>query len=62
MAQLLESTQLADHDGVTQMNVGRGRIGAQLYAQRLAGFGRFFELRTQFVFTNDLDSAFAKVR
>ena len=62
MAQLLKRAEFANHNCVAQVNVGRGRIGAEFHAQRLAGARGACQLRAQFVLTNDLDCAFAQVR
>ncbi len=61
VAQLLKSAELANYDCVAQMNIGSGRIGPKLHAQRLAGFGRLLELRTQFGLANDLGGPFAEI-
>jgi hypothetical protein len=37
MAQVLQLAHLVEHHGVAQVNVGRGRVQAQLDAQRHAG-------------------------
>jgi hypothetical protein len=61
VAQFLESTQLADHNGVAQVNIGSGGIGSEFHAQWLAGGRRFLELRAQFRFANDLNGAFPEI-
>ena len=62
VAQFLEGAELTDHDRVPEMDVGRGRIGAEFHAQRFACFGRLLQLLAQLSFTNDLDCSFAEVR
>src|SRR5262249_35913884 len=61
VAQFLKRAQFADYHGVAEVNIGRGRIRAEFYAQRLAGFGRFLEFRTQFFLTNYFRGPFAQV-
>ena len=53
--------QLAQHDGVAEVQVGRRGVHAQLHAQRLAGFQRSFELRAQILFANDFRRALAQI-
>src|SRR6266550_4523116 len=53
--------ELSQNDGVAQVQVRRGRVHAQLDAQRLAGLGRRFELGAQIFFTNNFRRAFAQV-
>ncbi len=54
MAQLLEQPQLAQRNGVAQMNVDAGRIDAVLDAQRLTGLDAVSEFADQFVTRLDL--------
>ena len=61
VAQVLKMFELSQNDGVAQVQVGRGRVHAQLHAQRLAGLVRGFELRAQIFFANDLRRALAQV-
>ena len=61
VAQVLKMFQLAQHDGVAQVQVGRGRVHAQLHAQRLAGLARSFELRAQIFFANNFRRALAQI-
>ena len=61
VAQFLKRAQLANHHRVTEMNVGRGRIRAEFHTQWLAGLGRLFQLRSQFVFANYFGGAFAQI-
>lgn len=49
MAEVLELAQLAQHDGVPEVEVGAGRIAAELDAQRDACHGAFFQLGAQAV-------------
>ena len=59
MAELLEQAQLAQRDGVAEMNVDAGRVDAVLDAQRLAGLDAAVELLAQLVLGDDLLDAAA---
>jgi hypothetical protein len=45
VAEVLKMFKFSQNDGVAEVQVRRGRVDAQLYAQWLAGFGRGFQLR-----------------
>ncbi len=53
--------ELAQQDGVAEVQVGSGRIEARLYAQRLARSARAFEFRAQFGFLDNLRRALLEV-
>ncbi len=57
---ILKVLELAQDDGVAEVQIGRGGIDAKLDAQRLARFSRALELRAQLLFTNDLRRALAQ--
>ena len=44
MAQVLKLAQLVDHHRVTEMQVGRSRVQAELHSQRPSGFELFAQL------------------
>jgi hypothetical protein len=50
VAQVLQLAQLVQHHGVAQVQVGRGRVQAQLDAQRLAALFRARQLLGEFAF------------
>ncbi|CAM2144483.1 hypothetical protein PT2222_160058 [Paraburkholderia tropica] len=50
MAEILQLAHLVEHDRVADVDVGRGRIEAELDAQRLAGGRAFRELLLEFFF------------
>ena len=62
VAEILKMFELADQNGVAQVDVRRGGIEARLHAQRLAGFLRALELGAQFFDANGLFRAFGEVR
>ena len=43
------------------MDVGRGRVNTELYAQRLAGLRGTFQLLAQVLFADQIDRAFFQV-
>src|SRR5271157_5835678 len=53
--------ELAQQDGVPQVQVGRSRIEARLHLERLARSERAFELRAQFGFLDNLRRALLEV-
>src|SRR3984885_3758060 len=53
--------QLAQNDGVAEVNIGRGGIHAEVGAQRFAGFCGLFEPRLQVLFADDFSRAFPQV-
>ena len=53
VAQILKMLQLAQHDGVAEMNIGRRGIHAEIRAQRLTGFRGLLELCLQVFVAND---------
>ena len=53
--------ELAQYDGVAQVEIGRGRVHAQLHAQRLATGAGFYEFGAEFRFANDFRRAFFNV-
>ena len=59
MAQFLEQPQLAQRDGVAEVNVDAGRVDAVLDAQRLAGLDAAFQLLAQLGLGHDLLDAAA---
>src|SRR6267143_1393881 len=61
VAQLLKSTQLANDNGVSKMNVRRGGIDPEFYAQWLACLRRLFKLGAQLLLADDLRGSFAQV-
>ena len=61
MAHVLEMLQLAQDNGVAQVNIGRGGIDAEIDAQRLAGLRGLLELGAQILFANDFRGAFAEI-
>ena len=54
--------QLAQHDGMAQMQIGSGRIHAQLHAQRFARLERPFQLGAQFGLADDFRGALLEIR
>ena len=58
VAEILERSQLSDHNRVADVNIGRGRIQAELHAERLPCFCRAFELRLEIFFTDQIHRAF----
>ena len=57
---VLEVLELAQHDGMAEVQIGRGGIDAEVDAQGLACGARFFEFGAEFVFGNDLGGAAAQ--
>jgi len=55
--EILKVFELSQDHGVAKVQVRRGRIHAQLDAQRLAGFERAFELRAQIALADDFRRA-----
>ena len=53
--------QLAQHDGMAEVQVGSGRVHAQLHAQRLARGARLLQLGAQFGLANDFRGAFLEI-
>ena len=47
MSEILKMLQLAQHHGVAKMQVGSGRVHAELHAQRLARGARLLQLGAQ---------------
>ena len=62
MAQLLETPQLPEHDGVPEMKIGRRRIHAELHAQRTPGAQPLREPLAQLALAVELDRALAHHR
>ena len=58
VAEVLKMFELAKKHGVAEMKVGRSGIESRLYAQRLAGGARFFELGAEFTLADDFRGAF----
>ena len=58
MAELLEMTQLADEDGMAQVEVGRGGVKAGFDAQRASGLAALFKALAQVGDANDFSCAF----
>ncbi len=61
MAHVLKMFQLADEDGMTQMQIGGSGIEAGLHAHGLAGSARFFQALAQVALANDLRRTFTQV-
>ena len=61
MPEILKVLQLAQHNGVAQMDIGRGRVDSQLYAQRFARRNRFLKLRLQLILANDFGDTFVNI-
>src|SRR5207249_11408391 len=61
VAKVLEVVQLADQDGVAQVDVRRRGVETRLYPERLAGPRRTFELRTQLLKADRLFRALGQV-
>ncbi len=61
VAQILKVLELADEDGVAEVEIGRGGIKAGLDAQGLAALQGLFEALTQIALTDDFDRTFAEV-
>ena len=61
MAEVLKVFELAQQDGVAEVQVGSGGIEAGLDAQGLAGGAGLLQLRAQFGFFDDLGRAFFDV-
>ena len=59
MAEFLKRAELVYDDSVAEMYVGRGRVCAELDAQRHACPRALFELRAQVFLADYLDRAFA---
>jgi hypothetical protein len=57
MTEVLEMPKLAQHDGVSEVNLGRGRIEAKLNLERLAGSVGFGELGGKGFARNYFDGA-----
>jgi len=57
MTEILQLTQLVDDHGVTEMQIRRGRIHAELDFQRLATLAALFQFLDQFGFRNDFFGA-----
>ena len=62
VAHILKMLQLAQHHGVTQMNIRRRGIHAEIRAQRLSRLGRLLELRPKLALGNNFRRAFSQVR
>ena len=62
VAHILKMFQLAQHDGVSQMNIRRGRIHAEIRPQRFPRLRRLLELRAHLAFRNDFRRALFQVR
>ena len=60
MAFVLKMLEFAQHNGVAEMQIGRGGINAELDAQWFARGAGTFELRPEFLFANDFGGAFAQ--
>ncbi len=61
VSHILKVFQLAQHHGVAQVNVRRGRIHAELRPQRLSGLRRGLEFRFQIFFADNFRGALAQV-
>ena len=61
MPHVLKMFELADEDGVAEVQIRRGRVEAGFHAQRLAGGTRFLQLLAQLGFANDFRRAFTNV-
>ena len=61
VALVLELLELAQHDGVAEVQIRRGGIDAEIDAQRFAGLRGLLELGLEFVFADDFGGAFAQV-
>src|SRR5208282_2808420 len=61
VAEILKMFELAQQDGMAEVEVGSSRIEARLHPQRLAGSERAFELGAQFGFLDDLGRALLDV-
>src|SRR5258708_39421230 len=53
--------QLAQHDGVTEVNIRRGGIDTEIHAQRLAGLHGILELGLEVGLRNDFGDTFFQV-
>ena len=61
MPEILKVFQLAKHDGVAKVQIGRGWIHAELHSQRLAGGSRLLDLLAQLRLFYDFGGAFLEV-
>ena len=59
--QILKMFELAQHNRVAEMQVGSGRVHAQLHAQRLARSPRLLQLGAQFGLANDFRGALLEI-
>ena len=62
MAEILEVLHLANEHGVPQVQIGRGRIEADLHDERRPARREPLELGLQLARTNDVDTAFGEIR
>ena len=60
--QILKVLQLAQHDRVPQMQVGRGRVHSQLHPQRFARGARLLQLCPQIGLADNLRRALFQIR
>ena len=58
VSKVLKMLQLAEDDGVAEMNVGRRGVHAEIHAQGCARFQRLLKLGGQLRFGNDFGDAF----
>jgi hypothetical protein len=61
VTEILEVLHLPEEHGVTEMQIGRGGVEADLHDQRLTGLLRSFELRAQFFPADDVDASFGEI-
>jgi len=62
VAQILKLFQFAQHHRVAQVNIRRGRVHAEIHAQRLIFLKRIEQLVLQLLFTDDFRGAFGRER
>ena len=62
VAEILKMFQLAQHDGVPKVQVGSGRVHAELHAQRFARGARLLQLGAQFGLADDFRRALLEIR
>jgi hypothetical protein len=61
MPEILKVLQLAQHNGVAEMQIGRSRVHPQLNSQRLARSPRLLQLCAQFSLANNFRGALLEV-
>ena len=61
VAQILKMFQLAQHDGVAEVEIGGRGVHAEIHAQRLPGFQRFIKACLERFFGNNFRDAFFDV-